>query len=254
MARAAAAGVSVLSVTDHDTVAGLANARAAAGSLGLRLVSGIEISAVNQGHDVHVLAYFFDPESAALGEFLRAQREERIRRALEVGSRLKDLGAGIDMDALVARAIGTDRSVGRPAIADALIAAGHAADRDDAFARLLGGGRPAFVPRRGVGAEDVIQVVHAAGGIASLAHPGVLGEDGLIPGLAESGLDALEVWHSDHSPPQQAHYYALAARLGLARSGGSDYHGDSVHRACRIGMVALPSNELARLESLVGRG
>ena len=251
MAQAAGAGLTVVSVTDHDTVAGIAPSIAAANRHGLRVVSGIEITAVEQERDVHVLGYFFDPSCAKLSAFLDAQRQDRMRRVRDIGDRLRDLGASIDVAPLLARAE-AGASVGRPAIADALVASGHAADRHDAFARLLGRGRPAFVPRQGVAAAHVIEIVHGAGGIASLAHPVLLERDDLIPGMVAAGLDAIEVWHSDQSPDHSAHYGRLADRLGIAMSGGSDYHGDGVHRACRLGAVALPASAFARLESLAG--
>ena len=118
--------------------------------------------------------------------------------------------------------------------------------------RLLGRSRPAFVPRTGVAGAAVLDTIHAAGGLASFAHPGITANDVLIQQLAAAGLDAIEVWHSDHSPEQQNHYAALAERRGLARSGGSDY-GDGLHRACRLGGVQLPAAEFARLEGLVAR-
>ncbi|MGH9308183.1 MAG: PHP domain-containing protein, partial [Vicinamibacterales bacterium] len=242
----------VLSVTDHDTVGSCEAAAAAGREAAIEFVPGIEITSIVDGRDVHVLGYFIDPESDSLARFLRAQRADRVRRVREIGGRLRERGCAIDVEPLIAEAAAQGKSVGRPAIADALVASGHVRDRDDAFARLLGRGQPAFVPRQGVGGAGVIEVIHAAGGIASLAHPGVLDHDDLIPALAEAGLDALEVWHSDHAPEQAAHYSAMAERIGLARSGGSDYHGDGVHRACRIGAVALPAAEFARLEARAG--
>lgn len=251
VAHAVQSGVTILSVTDHDTLAALPAAGAAALRLGVQLVPGIEITAVEQERDVHILGYFLDAENGGLSRFLAEQRNDRIRRVREMASRLGELGLPIDVEGLFARA-SPGGSVGRPGIADALVAAGHATDRNDAFARLLGRNRPAFIPRRGVGGADVIRVIHEAGGVASLAHPGVLDADELIPGLVGAGLDALEVWHSDHSLHHQEHYAALAARFGLACSGGSDYHGEGLHRACRIGEVSLPPAEFARLASLAG--
>jgi 3',5'-nucleoside bisphosphate phosphatase len=246
VARAVSAGITILSVTDHDTVAGLAAAADAALRLGVTLVAGIEVTAIEKQRDVHILGYFFDPDDEGLSRFLRAQLEDRICRVREIASRLRELGCAIDEQRLLERA-NVGQSVGRPAIADALMALGHATDRNDAFDRLLGRGRPAFVPRRGASGRDVIGAIHSAGGIASLAHPGVLREDDLIPAFVDAGLDALEVWHSDHSPEDRVHYAALADRFDLRRSGGSDYHGDGVHRACRIGDVSLPREEFDRL-------
>lgn len=253
IAGAAAAGLTIVSVTDHDTVAGLGEARAAADRLGLQLVDGIEVTAVVDSRDVHILGYFIDPDSATLADFLRDQRDDRIRRVREIGERLDSLGLTVDVEALLEDTRGSSRSVGRPAIADALVAAGHAADRDDAFARLVGRGCAAFVPRRGVGGGQVIEHIHAAGGIASIAHPGILDRDSIIPDLVAAGLDAVEVWHSDHTPEHQAHYDALATRYGLARSGGSDYHGEGVHRPCRLGAVTLPAEHFATLSARAGR-
>jgi len=250
--RAADAGLTTIAVTDHDTVGGLAEAAEAGGESGIRVIAGIEITAVENSRDVHVLGYFLDPHDPRLSAFLHTQRDDRIRRVREIAARLAGLGYPVDVEPLVAAAARGGRSIGRPAIGDALVAAGHCVDRNDAFARFLGRERPAFVPRTGVSGATVIAVLHAAGGIASLAHPGVVANDELIEPLAEAGLDALEVWHSDHSPEQQEHYAELADRLGLARSGGSDYHGDGLHRACRLGGVVLPAGELARLEARAG--
>lgn len=246
--RAAALGLTVVSVTDHDTVAGLAEARMAADRLDVRVVNGIEITAVAHERDVHILGYFIDAGSERLAGFLRDQRSDRVRRVREMAERLDALGYPIDVAAVLDRTRHSSRSVGRPAIADALVAAGHATDRNDAFSRLLGRGCPAFVPRRGVGGEEVIRVIHAAGGIASVAHPGILDQDSLIPSLVDAGLDAIEVWHCDHTPEHRARYDDLAGRFGLARSGGSDYHGDGVHRACQLGTVTLPAEHFAALE------
>jgi 3',5'-nucleoside bisphosphate phosphatase len=250
VARVAGAGITVFSVTDHDTIAGLEEARAAAAARGLRLVNGIEITAVEHGRDVHVLGYFIDPSNVVLGGFLDSQRADRLRRVRAMTARLAALGCPIDGDALVrSNAAHPGRSIGRPAIADALVAAGHARDRDDAFDRFLGSGSPAFVPRVGSPPEQVIAIINQAGGLASLAHPGLLKMDAIIPRLAAAGLTALEVRHSDHSPETEQHYRQLAGQHGLAVSGGSDFHGDGGHRIGTLGAVTLPAAEFARLES-----
>ncbi len=250
VARAAAAGLHVISVTDHDTTAALGEAAAAAARHGMRFVTGIEVTAVEGGRDVHILGYFLHPDSETLSTFLHAQRADRVERVREMAERLRSFGYEVDEQSIVCRAAGTGRSIGRPALADALIAAGHAADRGDAFARWLAHGRPAFVPRRGPSAGIVVGMIHQAGGIASLAHPGLLADDDLIMRLVPEGLDALEVWHSDHGASQREHYAAFADRFGLAKSGGSDYHGDGVHRGSQLGIVTLPAREFGRLEAV----
>jgi len=215
----------------------------------MRVIAGIEVTAVEDADDVHVLGYFIDPGGPILAAFLREQRQDRTRRVREIGERLRSLGLTVDVEALIATADPATRSIGRPAIADALVASGEAVDRTDAFTRLLGRGKPGFVPRRGKPASAVIETIHAAGGIASLAHPGITASDSLIEALSGQGLDAIEVWHSDHAPDQQRHYNLLADRLGLAKSGGSDFHGDGVHHAARLGGVLLPEPEFQRLEA-----
>lgn len=251
IARAAAAGLSIVSLTDHDTTAGLAEARAAAGFAGIRLLDGIEITAVEDGRDVHVLGYFIDSESPALADFLRTQRADRIRRVRDIGERLASLGIPVDVSAAIARASQPGaRSVGRPAIADLLIQAGHAVDRRDAFDRLLGQGRPAFVPRCGAPVAQIVEIIHRAGGIASLAHPALTGVDEEIPRFAQCGLDALEARHSDHDAATETRYRALASALRLAISGGSDFHceGDGLPHAPALGVICLPPHDFESLE------
>ncbi len=250
VARASQAGLRTISITDHDTCAGLAEADTAAHHHGIRLVPGVEITAIEDCRDVHMLAYFVDPLNPPLVEFLDSQRKNRERRAAEIGERLASLGLAIDVAPLLAATRATaGRSIGRPQIADALVSTGHAADRDDAFARLLGAGRPAYVPRRGPRPEDVIAVVCKAGGIVSMAHPGLTAMDHLIPRLAAAGLQALEARHSDHDPDTEQRYRELAAQEGLAVSAGSDFHGDVGHRASTLGRVTLSAAEFAALEA-----
>jgi 3',5'-nucleoside bisphosphate phosphatase len=248
VARAASARLTVISVTDHDTVSGFPEASRSALTFGLTIVPGIEITAVEEGRDVHVLGYYIDPASAVLEDFLASQRADRLRRVREMCDRLRSMGLSIaEKDVFEPVSGAPGRSVGRPAIADALVRAGHARDRDDAFRRLIGAASPAYVPRRGVPAADVIDIIAQAGGIASLAHPGVSGVDDLIPLLASRGLAAIEVRHSDHSPEVEAHYRALAARLALAVSGGSDYHGEGAAHAASLGSVTLDLGDFTAL-------
>jgi predicted metal-dependent phosphoesterase TrpH len=250
VSRAAALGLKTISVTDHDTCAGLAEAETAARHLGIRLIAGVEITAVEDGRDVHMLAYFVDPASAVLRDFLHSQRRARAERVRQISDRLATLGYAIDAEAVVSPMSGEqDRSVGRPQIADALVTAGHARDRDDAFERLLGNGRPAFVPRRGPTPETVLGVAREIGALVSMAHPGLTAMDHLIPRLAAAGLDALEVRHSDHDRPTEDRYRQLAAEYRLGVTGGSDFHGDLGHRASSLGRVTLAAEDLASLEA-----
>lgn len=248
VSRAAAIGLRIIAVTDHDTLAGLPEARAAAAAHGLRLVDGVEITAVEDRRDLHLLAYFIDPANAALVDFLAVQRQDRMRRMRDIAERLAALDVPVDIESVIAERK-DGRSLGRPQIADALVAAGHARDRDDAFDRFIGSDRPAYVPRRGARPDDVIDIVRRAGGIVSMAHPALTKKDEIIPRLASAGLAALEARHSDQDPAAEQHYRELASRYGLAVSGGSDFHGDAGHRAALFGSVVLPLEDFAAFES-----
>jgi predicted metal-dependent phosphoesterase TrpH len=251
VARAAAAGVTVLAVTDHDTIGGCEAAAAACASAAIEFVPGIEITAVMAGGDVHVLGYFFDTHSRPFLDFLSAQRLTRIERVRQVVGKLAKLGVKLDAEAIVQPAIDDPRkSAGRPWIARALVRSGQALSTDDAFERWLGRGRAAFVPRLGAAPAEVFERIHAAGGIASLAHPGLAAHDERIDGFVASGLDAIEAYHSRHDGATAARYAAMAARLGIAVSGGSDFHGDPSHGPAAPGAVSLPRAEYGKLVQL----
>lgn len=239
VARAASVGLTTMAVTDHDTLAGLAEVRTHTDALNITLVPGIEITAVNAGRDVHVLGYFIDTSDHMLARFLERQRTLRVERLREMASRLAALGAPIDVEPLLQHpALRRGASVGRSKIARALIERGHVTTIQEAFDRFLAEGQPAFVPRVGRSPADVVGVIHAAGGIASLAHPGVTRQPEIIEPLARDGLDALEAYHSDHTADMQAEALSTARRLKLSVTGGSDYHGDEMRRP--IGGVTLP--------------
>ena len=249
VARAAAAGVDVLSVTDHDTTAATGAASAACALAGIEFVPGVEITAVVDGRDVHVLGYFIDPASASLAAFLGGQRSRRLERVRQIVDRLKAIGIVLDAEAVLQPGRDdTTKAAGRPWIARALVAAGHAADTRAAFDLFLVPGKPAFVPRSGPSPADVFARIHASGGVASLAHPGLLARDELIPGFTRAGLDALEAHHSRHTPDDTARYLATAARYGLAVTGGSDYHADPSHDRGGPGSVSLPREAFQTLK------
>ena len=244
---AAAGGVSVMAVTDHDTTEALVEARAAAGEVGIDVVAGIEITAVEAGRDIHILGYFVDPDRAGLAVFLAAQRASRVARVEAIAERLAALGMPIASGPLLEQARRQPgRSIGRPQVARAMVDAGHVADIREAFDRWLGGDRPGFVPRSGPAPEAVIEVIHRAGGVASLAHPGKSRVESRIRGLRDAGLDALEVFHPDHDPALVDHYARLAADLNCLMTGGSDFHGDPGHGSAP-GSVSLPQSHWERL-------
>jgi predicted metal-dependent phosphoesterase TrpH len=255
VARAARAGVMILSVTDHDTVASSDAAKRACLAAGLTFVPGIEITAIMEDTDVHMLGYFIDVGSVRLSALLDGQRQSRIDRTYRMIERLARHGLVLDADAILRPALDDPgRTPGRPWIARALVAAGHVPTVSEAFSIWLARGRPAFVPRFGPAPREVIASIHLAGGLASLAHPGLLKHDEWIQPFVADGLDALEAFHSEHDRAASARYLQLANSLGLAVSGGSDFHGEGIHGVASPGQVSLPRDEYDRLLRLRSPG
>lgn len=230
VAAALASRLDVVALTDHDTFDGLASAEAAGRELGISVLGGIEISAQRRGRSVHLLGYRPDRQDPALGEELRRVRAARSGRVPQMLAALAGLGIVVDTEVL-ARIVGASPSVGRPHLADALVAQGVVADRNEAFARYFDDDGPAFVPRYSIDLPLAIDLVHDAGGVAVLAHPWGRGRRADLPEsyieyLVENhGLDGIEAAHQDHDPATTVELQALAARLGLLATGSSDYHG-----------------------------
>ena len=238
-----------MAVTDHDTVAAVREVQRLARERGIEAVAGIEITAIEHARDVHILGYFLDVDNVELAEFLSAQRANRVARVRAIGERLEELGMPVDLTPLMARAEqNTGESIGRPLVARAMIEAGHVADSREAFDTWLAHGQPAFVPRRGAAPEEVIRVIHAARGLASLAHPGLTAIDERIPALRDAGLDAIEVFHSEHDEVAVERYRSLARELSLLVTGGSDFHGDPAH-GFEPGSVTLAADHWERLRA-----
>jgi len=255
VARASAAGLTTISVTDHDTVAAIDEVAEVAKGVNMRVVSGIEITAVDDGRDVHMLGYFFDPSSASLAAVLEKQRALRVSRVREIGAKLATLGMVVDVESvLLAAAARPGSSVGRPQVARELVRAGYVTSVQDAFEKWLATGRPAFIPRTGPSPAAIVDAIHQAGGVASMAHPAVTRRDELIGPLVDSGMDAIEVYHSDHTREDQQQYQLIAHRYGVLVSGGSDFHGEDPvmnpnrTRRAVLGVVSLPAGAFAALE------
>lgn len=228
VARAHARGVRRFALTDHDTLVGLPEAFAAGRALEVEVVAGIEISAHWGQQSVHVLGYYFEPAHPALAALLDRLVHGRERRNRAILAKLAALGLELDESVLVASDGGT---VGRPHIARALVERGAVADTGEAFDRYLKSGRPAYVEREVVTPEEAARVLRAAGGVAVLAHPLVLGADPSqvdrsLARAAKSGLDGVEVQYSGHSPGQAELVGYFARKHGLLASGGSDFHAD----------------------------
>jgi len=240
--NAAAAGLDVVALTDHDTVSGYPEAIAAldgpdlAGS-GLILVTGAELSCVVEGISMHLLAYLFDPEEPEFARERELVHTDRFRRAEVMVERCRALGAPITWEQV--KRIAGRGAVGRPHVASALVEAGVVPDVDSAFTEqwLANGGR-ADVRKHELDPADAIRLVRAAGGVPVFAHPGAIKRgrtvsEQVIADLAAAGLGGLEVDHIDHDEPTRARLRGLAAELGLLATGSSDYHGE--RKTVRLG-------------------
>jgi 3',5'-nucleoside bisphosphate phosphatase len=251
VAAAATAGVETLAVTDHDTVAGVAEARAAGERLGVEVLAGCELSATVGDRVVHVLLYGEGLLEPDLTHAVEVARRGRSERNLAIGERLERLcGVGYDDAVQLAGA----SALSRAHFARAMVARGAVADVAEAFDRYLSSGRPAYVPAPAVPVPDAVALAAKAGGVAVLAHPGRLaaGErDWVLAQALEAGIDGIEVWHPQHDAELRRSLAALAERRGLLATGGSDYHGRHkpdvrVGTGC-AGNVTVPPECLASL-------
>jgi len=252
-ARAAAAGTRTWALTDHDTVAGLEVAAEAAGALGMRFVPGIELSALlderrDSQREIHVLGHFVDPVHPSLRAFEDLLAEHRRTRVHQIVKLLSGLGVHVTEEAIVACSGG--KTIGRPHVARALLVKGAVGSVKEAFDRYLGEGRPAYVGRYRLLAEDAVKMIVLAGGVATLAHPGVSRVNpGELPRLRALGFDGVEAYHPDHPPEQAARYREAADRNGMVCTAGTDYHGEIVAPDRFLGTSSMDPAELGRLEA-----
>ena len=241
------AGLSAIALTDHDTLEGVAEARAAGEAQGVRVISGVELSAHEGDREIHVLGLHLT-RLAALEERLAGFRATRRTRAAQIVERLRSLGFPIDLEA-VWREAGAG-AVGRPHVARVLIANGWAKDHRDAFDRLIGSGRPAYVPKERLALTEAVQMLHDAGGLAVVAHPGPDGTRARLEALKRLGFDGVEVRHPGHTAEDIARLGTLTEYLDLVPSGGSDWHG-LAEGPRMIGNMHVPMAWLERQEALV---
>jgi predicted metal-dependent phosphoesterase TrpH len=243
-AHGARFGLAALALTDHDTVEGCARLDLACRELGLHSIAGAELTAEQDGNEVHILGYFLDAENARLQSSLKKFQGVRQNRIHEMVARLNRLK--IPLRAETVFAIANCHSPGRPHVGRALVQGGFCGSLDEAFDRFLKKNRPAYVPKFKISALEAIELVHQAGGLASLAHPGLNRSDEVIPGLAAAGLDGIECFHSKHTPAMTNYYLDIASRHHLLVTGGSDCHGYSKGKPL-IGGCKLPAVHYDRL-------
>jgi len=244
METAAANGVRALSLTDHDSTEGLAEAQAAADQLGLRLIPGMELSVDLGKADVHLLGYGIDVTARPLQEFLAWQREGRLGRTRKIVEILAANGMPIRIERVLE--IAGEATVGRPHVARALLEQGHVSSVQEAFDLWLGNGKPADVDRPKLEPREAIKVVHENGGVVFIAHPTYMGDDYLasLSTLRDLGADGIETYYK-HYPADIVQAHArLATELGMGASGGSDYHGLGNPDDRDIGDFVFPDAEV----------
>jgi predicted metal-dependent phosphoesterase TrpH len=249
--RAAARGVRIQALADHDTLAGAAEAIAVGERLGVRVIPSTELNTESEWGDVHILGYFLDPTDAALEDRLRWLRENRGRRIELMVEKLNALGYPVSLERVLEIAKGG--SLGRPHLAQALFEAGHVPTYDSAFDTLIAKDAPAYVSRVGLTPLEAVQLVVAHGGVPSLAHPfTVIGLEALLPQLSSAGLAGIETYYGSHGPTMTALCLSLAHRYGLIPTGGSDFHGRGDHGA-PLGGTFVPPETIPALEARRGK-
>lgn len=239
-------GLAALSITDHDTIAAYPTATLAAEQTGIELIPGVELSANVDGKDVHLLGYGFDLADAGLRAHLARYREERVGRAREIVDRMAGLGRPIAWERV--QALAGHGAIGRPHIARAIVEAGHAETVQGAFVRYIGDDAPAFVPKGDATPEELIGLLHAAGGVCVLAHPATFVRLDFVERLVAAGLDGIETVHPAHDLDLRAYWQRIAQRFGLIETGGSDYHGFGERDDERFGAYTVPVERVRRLQ------
>jgi len=244
-------GLKVISITDHDTTAGLAEAKTRLVRFPhIRLITGIELSAESSGSEIHLLGYFFDESNVEFQALLSRMRDSRVDAARRTVEKLATLGIHISWDRVQELAGG---AVGRPHIARAMVEAGYIRSMQEAFDRYLGDDGIARVSREKLVARDALQLLHRLGGAGVIAHPRTVGDiERVVIELADDGLDGIEVYTEKYGPEQLALYRNLAERYGLLECGGSDYHANGNESEVvpgGIGVLGPSIDVVSRLES-----
>ena len=245
--KAKSVGISVLAITDHDTVEGLDEARLEAEKIGIRIVPGVEFGIEVSGTEVHMLGYLFDDKDPVLLDRLHELQDGRLNRGKKMVEKLRAIGINITW-AQVAEIAG-DGSIGRPHVAQALIQAGYASSIEEAFKKYISRGRPAFVERAHLTLEECIDLVHQAGGVAVLAHPTFVNDvEYVLPRLVKVGLDGIETYYGRYTEETIAWIEKLAKKHNLIKTGGSDFHGLDALSHADLGSVDVPPECLEELE------
>ncbi len=241
-----------MALTDHDTLAGVGEASAVGDALGVRVIGGCEFSVAAPWGEMHLLGYFLDPTDDGLAAFLSHAREGRTRRAETIVNRLHGQGIPITMTMIREEAGGA--SIGRPHVARVLMNLGVVNDMQAAFDRWIGRGKPAYVDKELPTLREVADIVHSRDGLVSAAHLKMHGTENVLRELMAQGLDAVEVRHPSHDGDRVAILTNAALKLGLLRTGGSDWHGETAPAGTHslLGDQRVPHDWLVALENARG--
>jgi 3',5'-nucleoside bisphosphate phosphatase len=250
---AAERGLAALALADHDSVAGVARAVARGRERGLEVLPGSEMTAYVGRIELHLLAYGFPLEAdSPLLKLLESVRARRRARALEMGARLRATSVAVSDEDILAAGSGAE-SLGMVHVGAALVRRGHAPDVSRAIQRFLLAGKPGYVSKMELTPREVLEAVHAAGGVVVLAHPGLAPHDELIPALCREGLDGLEVDYPRHNDVNRRYYAGWARRYGKLVTGGSDFHGARVHAAAYLGSCGVTKGQWSALVRAIER-
>jgi 3',5'-nucleoside bisphosphate phosphatase len=245
VSRAKAHALAAIALTDHDTVEGCAATAVACKQVGIEFLSGTELTAEREGNELHILGYLIDVKHPRLLEELSRFQTVRQDRVREMAARLQ--AVRVPLEAETVFELANCRAPGRPHVARALVQEGHCASLDEAFERFLKKNRPAWVPKFKMSASDAIELIHDAGGLAVLAHPGLNKSDEMIPSIVEAGLDGIECFHTKHSTSMSERYLQIADQYQLLVTGGSDCHGLSKGKPL-IGTIKVPYQHVQALK------
>jgi 3',5'-nucleoside bisphosphate phosphatase len=238
-------GLACIAVTDHDSVEAGARAATACAAVNMEFIPGTELTAEHEDTELHVLGYFLDTHNQKLLAEIAKFQVVRQNRIHEMVAHINELGMPLKAESVFAMA--NCKSPGRPHVARAMVKEGLVRSLDEAFERFLKKGRPAWVPKSKISALEAIELVHQAGGLAIMAHPGLNRTDNIIPGLVTAGLDGIECFHTKHSTAMSERYLEIADKYNLLVTGGSDCHGFSKGKPL-IGTVKLPYEHVEKMK------
>jgi predicted metal-dependent phosphoesterase TrpH len=247
---AASLGLQAIAISDHDTVAGVDEARLAGNKFGVEVIPALEFSSRYNSRDIHILGYFVSIKSSSLHEYTKHLREARAERIVKIVDCLREHGIKITVDEV--KQVAGNASQGRPHIAKVLLDKGYIDTFGEAFQKYLKRGSACFIEKFVYPPDKLIELIHKVGGIAVFAHPGHAGLDDSIPELVAMGLDGLEAYHSDHSEEVRNRYVKLAKKYNLIVTGGSDCHGRTSTHGLRMGKNEVPDSIVESMKKRVG--